>query len=84
MLYQQMARKSAERLWLLDVVRIVAFAWTIVLHTEAMLFLAAPADLVEQHYKQNAGSFLYRALYWQVRVFEPDFELRVFLRVKLC
>jgi hypothetical protein len=79
-----MARKSAERLWLLDVVRIVAFAWTIVLHTEAMLFLAAPADLVEQHYKQNAGSFLHRAVYWQVRVLKNGVQLKVFLKVKFC
>lgn len=79
-----MAKKSTERFWLLDVVRIVAFAWTNVLHTEAMLFLAAPADLVEQHYKQNAGSFLHHAVYWQVPVLKPDVQLKIFLKVKLC
>ncbi|GAQ83908.1 CCAAT-displacement protein alternatively spliced product [Klebsormidium nitens] len=60
-----MRHKVTHHFWLLDGVRIAAFIWTVALHTEAMLFLAAPADQVEGHYNRSAKMFWHRLLFWQ-------------------
>lgn len=61
-----MRRTGSQHFGLLDAVRLVAFVWTVALHTEAMLFLAAPADQVEQHYRRSAKNFWHRLGFWQV------------------